>query len=75
MKLEADTEWLFQHLAIITILQDQFFQKSTSFGNVHMSAFVSAHSTHQEPKLPDPMVALVATAVCLSLLCLFGLIS
>lgn len=67
MKLEADAERLFQHPAIVTILRDQFFQKSTSPGNVHMAAFVSAHSTRQEPELPDPMVALVATAVCLSL--------
>ena len=54
----------FHHQAIISVLRDKYFQKSTSFGNANLELFVSAHETSTEPEIPDAMVALVATAVC-----------
>jgi hypothetical protein len=54
----------FHHTAIISVLRDEHFQKPSSFGNVHIDSFVSAHANRPEPELPDAMVAVVATAVC-----------
>jgi hypothetical protein len=68
-KLEADVNGPFQHPAIVTVLRDQFFQKSSSPGNVHMACFVSAHETRSEPELPDAMIAFVGTAVGVSFAC------
>ncbi|KAI0245399.1 hypothetical protein BJV78DRAFT_1158670 [Lactifluus subvellereus] len=53
----------FHHQAIISILRDEFFQKSSSFGNMHPEFFKSCHETRPELKLPEVMVALAATAV------------
>ncbi|KAI0245567.1 hypothetical protein BJV78DRAFT_1287478 [Lactifluus subvellereus] len=53
----------FHHQAIISILCDEFFQKSSSFGNIHPEFFKSCHETRPELELPEVMVALVATVV------------
>ncbi|KAI0245420.1 hypothetical protein BJV78DRAFT_1287891 [Lactifluus subvellereus] len=53
----------FHHQAIISILCDEFFQKSSSFGNMHPEFFKSCHETRPELELPEVMVALAATAV------------
>ncbi|KAI0245107.1 hypothetical protein BJV78DRAFT_1289073 [Lactifluus subvellereus] len=53
----------FHHQAIISILCNEFFQKSSSFGNMHPEFFKSCHETRPELELPEVMVALAATAV------------
>lgn len=53
----------FHHPVIVSILREEFFQKANSFGKMHPKLFVSSHKSRSEPELPEPMVALVATAV------------
>jgi hypothetical protein len=55
----------FHHPVIVSTLREEFFQKANSFGKMHLELFVSTHKTRLEPELPEPMVALVATAVCI----------
>ena len=55
----------FHHLVIMSVLRKEFFQKANLFGRMHPKIFVSSHKTRPEPELPEPMVVLVATAVCL----------
>jgi hypothetical protein len=62
-KLDFDNP--FHHPVIVSTLREEFFQKANSFGKMHLELFVSTHKTHLEPKLPEPMVVLVATAVCI----------
>jgi hypothetical protein len=53
----------FHHPVLVSVLREEFFQKASSFGKVHPKLFVSGHKQRPEPELPNPMVALVATAV------------
>lgn len=62
-----DVDNPFRHPVIVTVLREEFFQKANSFGKMNPKLFVSRHKTRNEPELPEPMVALIATAVCLFL--------
>ena len=55
----------FHHPVIVSVLREEFFQKANSFGRMHPKIFVSSYKTRPEPELLEPMVVLVATAICL----------
>jgi hypothetical protein len=75
LQLKIDLRNPFHHPVIVTILREEFFQKATSFGKSNLKLFVSSHESRLEPELPEPMVALVATAVCIFFYIIYVLLS
>jgi Domain of unknown function (DUF6532) len=65
----------FHHPVIVSVLREEFFQRANSFGKMHPKLFVSTHKSRPEPELPEPMVALVATAVRVFLYIIYILLS
>ena len=54
---------MYQNAAIICVLRLAYFGSFTAMGHKFKEHYVSSHPDEDEPELPIPLVALVATGV------------